>query len=136
MAPRVNDVNTKQRRVRVTASTQSGPLRLGSRPLISWDRLPRQLSVNRLSHLSSVYRGAASPSTTARWLPLWRNSRLHPKSAFSRFSFVHRADLEGQQWVDLTRSPNPSGDDRYLRSPDGWSRRIADVADRGHGRPS
>jgi hypothetical protein len=28
----------------------------------------------------------------------------------------------------------PSGNDRYLRIPAGWSRRIADLADRGFGR--
>src|SRR5208283_430771 len=28
---------------------------------------------------------------------LWRNIRLQPKTAFSRFPPVHRADLEGQQ---------------------------------------
>src|SRR5271165_1034449 len=33
-----------------------------------------------------------------------RNSRLQPKTAFSRFPPVHSADLEGQQRVDLTRS--------------------------------
>jgi hypothetical protein len=35
----------------------------------------------------------------------WRNPRLQPKSAFSRLLLVHTANLEGQQRVDLTRSP-------------------------------
>jgi len=35
----------------------------------------------------------------------WRKLRLQPKTAFLRFPAVHRADLEGQQRVDLTRSP-------------------------------
>ena len=30
----------------------------------------------------------------------WRNRRLRPKTAFSRFPRVHRPDLEGQQRVD------------------------------------
>jgi hypothetical protein len=34
----------------------------------------------------------------------WRNQRLQPKPAFSRFASVRRPDLEGQQRVDLTRS--------------------------------
>jgi hypothetical protein len=34
----------------------------------------------------------------------WRNLRLQPKSALLRFPAVHRADLERQQRVDLTRS--------------------------------
>ena len=35
-----------------------------------------------------------------------RNRRLRPKTAFSRFPPVHGADPEGQQRVDLTRSPS------------------------------
>ena len=34
-----------------------------------------------------------------------RNLRLQPKSAFLRFPAVRRADLKGQQRVDLTHSP-------------------------------
>jgi hypothetical protein len=33
-----------------------------------------------------------------------RNLRFQPKSAFLRFPAVHRADLERQQSVDLSRS--------------------------------
>jgi hypothetical protein len=31
---------------------------------------------------------------------LWPDRHLQPKAAFSRFAFVHRADLKGQQRVD------------------------------------
>ena len=37
---------------------------------------------------------------------LARNLCLQPKSAFSRFAPVQRADVEGRLRVDLTRSPN------------------------------
>jgi hypothetical protein len=36
----------------------------------------------------------------------WRSLRLQPKTAFSRFPTVHRADLEGQPRVEFTRSPS------------------------------
>jgi hypothetical protein len=36
----------------------------------------------------------------------WRNRRVPAPSAFSRFPPVHEADLEGQQRVDLARSPS------------------------------
>jgi hypothetical protein len=38
-----------------------------------------------------------------------RNRRLQRRTAFSRFPPVHRADLEGQQRVELTRSELVSG---------------------------
>jgi hypothetical protein len=44
-----------------------------------------------------------------------RNLLLQPKTAFSRLPPIHRADLKGQLRVDLTRSPNPSANGRYLR---------------------
>jgi hypothetical protein len=53
---------------------------------------------------------------------LWRNQRLQPKIAFSRFSPVHPADLEGQLRVDYPVD-TPSGNGRYLRT--------ADIASRG-----
>ena len=40
---------------------------------------------------------------------LARNLCLQPKSAFSRFAPVQRADSEGQQRVDLRRSPRLRG---------------------------
>jgi hypothetical protein len=36
----------------------------------------------------------------------WRKRRLQPKTAFSRFPPVHRAEPEGPLRVDLTRSPS------------------------------
>ena len=62
---------------------------------------------------------------------LWRNLRLQPKSAFSRLSPVHRANLEGAVKGRLRPFAKPSGNIRYLRTPDGWSRRCAAIADRG-----
>ena len=36
----------------------------------------------------------------------WRNRHLKPRTAFRGFPPVLRAERQGQQWVDLTRSPN------------------------------
>jgi hypothetical protein len=40
----------------------------------------------------------------------WCTRRLQPKTAFPRFSAVHKADLEGQQWVEAVRKR-----DEFLR---------------------
>ena len=40
-----------------------------------------------------------------RHTPTPRNRRLQPKTAFPRFPSVHKANLEGQQRVDLPLSP-------------------------------
>jgi hypothetical protein len=45
----------------------------------------------------------------------WRNLRLQPKSAFSRFARVHRPGLDGQERVDLARSPGRRRADRADR---------------------
>jgi hypothetical protein len=43
----------------------------------------------------------------------WRNLRLQPKTASSRFTPVHRADLQGQERVDGGRSrPSQKGGER------------------------
>jgi hypothetical protein len=52
----------------------------------------------------------------------WRNRRVPAPSAFSRFPPVHRADLEGQQRVDLTHSAHPRQRPVFAQS-DGWCRR-------------
>src|SRR5208337_2204671 len=54
------------------------------------ERLPVELA------LSELVSGTTAPGATPR---------LQPKPAFSRFPPVHRVDLEGQQRVELTRSP-------------------------------
>jgi len=41
--------------------------------------------------------------------PVWRNLRLQQKTAFLRFPPVHRANLDGRLWVDLTPSPRRWG---------------------------
>src|ERR1700722_12996970 len=39
--------------------------------------------------------------------------------------------LEGQAWDRFDALGRPSSNDRNLRTGDGWSRRLADIADRG-----
>jgi hypothetical protein len=57
-----------------------------------------------------------------------RNGRLQLKSASSPFPSVHRADLEGPQGVDLTRSPNGRRVTAIdLREAAGWCRRKAAI---------
>jgi hypothetical protein len=50
--------------------------------------------------------GVAQPSSFATGVRSWRNRRLRPKTAFSRFPPIHKTDLECRQRVDLTGSPS------------------------------
>jgi hypothetical protein len=54
-------------------------------------------------------RGHPTPANISTLAADRRNGRLQLKSASSPFPSVHRADLEGPQGVDLTRSPNHRG---------------------------
>jgi hypothetical protein len=58
------------------------------------DWSPRSRAPNRCSR--------SSPPGNGR---LWSNLRVQPKTAFSRFPPIHWADPQGQQRVDMTRSP-------------------------------
>ena len=49
----------------------------------------------------------------------WRGPRRQPKTAFSRFPPVHRADLEGQQRVESTHCGNDASRARLRRTPRG-----------------
>jgi hypothetical protein len=39
-----------------------------------------------------------------------------------RIPSVPGTNREGQQWVDFDQFAKPSGNGRFLRSPDGWTR--------------
>ena len=69
----------------------------------------------------------AQPSTTTPLLPL--RCRARPR----RSKGTLRQSAEGRPWVDFP-FVTPQGNDRYLRTAAGRSRRIADVADHGLGR--
>jgi hypothetical protein len=47
-----------------------------------------------------------SASPFDEWPVMWRNLRLQPKTAFTRFPPVHAADPEGRQRVEIPRSPS------------------------------
>ena len=66
----------------------------------------------------------AQPKATATHFPtLAATFRLRPKTASSRLTFVHRADLEEQLRVDMTQFGKPSTNDRYFCAQRGdWNR--------------
>jgi hypothetical protein len=76
---------------------------------------------------------AIEPLPLTSWL--WRNPRLHPKTASSRLPPVHKADLEGCLWVESSRSLLMSG----TVAPGGehaYKCRLGKDRSPGHSRPS
>src|SRR5208337_1323193 len=68
--------------------------------LITWMKaLSAVAGVQVLGRVDRVARRSSSFSRKALNVRPWRTPRLQPKTAFSRLSPVHRADLEGQQRV-------------------------------------
>jgi hypothetical protein len=73
------------------------------------DRDDRTTSIRDVRLLGNVARRVelTHSSRVSGTVGLWRNLHLQAKTAFSRFPPVHRTDVEGQQRVDLTHTPNP-----------------------------
>jgi hypothetical protein len=77
----------------------------------------------------SLPAGFAHPASVARTTVSRQSSEVG-----ARFGSAARRDLCGAVSSRPYRDRPTSRHDRYLRPPDGWSRRFADVAGRGLGR--
>jgi hypothetical protein len=73
------------------------------------------------------------PGTAASGFDLPR-SQYRPATTATGALLPYRGRAGRQQRIGYDAFAEPTMNGRYLRSPDGWSRRIADVADRDPGR--
>ena len=77
--------------------------------------------------------GPSLPALTSlQWVRSWRELRVQPKSAFSPFVPVHRADLAGRQRLEI-RNLEPRGDPRRHVPSVRFRRRSARAKNPGRG---